>query len=204
MPAMLDVIFSMIIGLTIVFIIINANIIVGEGWFNYNNEMLVQEMLISTATLIEGEFRNMGFGVSKTPTSSAGVIIRAERQYIQFTSDLNRTGTVDTLEYYIGDADELDFQNEAIRPLHRRVNSGAERSVGYVTEFQLRYFQKNGDEFTTFPIINAANIYMIEIEMEVQNPHALHRDASDGGPDAIYAVTRWRQTRLGSKNLVTR
>jgi hypothetical protein len=165
---------------------------------------LVQEMLISTAILIEGEFRNMGFGVSKTPTSSAGVIIRAERQYIQFTSDLNRTGTVDTLEYYIGDADELDFQNTAIRPLHRRVNGGAERSVGYVTEFQLRYFQKNGDEFTSFPIINAANIYMIEIEMEVQNPHALHRDARDGGPDAIYAVTRWRQTRLGSKNLVTR
>jgi hypothetical protein len=44
-------------------IIINANVVVFEGWFAYNGEMLVQEMLISTATLIEGEFRNMGYRV---------------------------------------------------------------------------------------------------------------------------------------------
>jgi len=200
MPAMLDVIFSMILGLTIVFIIINANVVVSEGWFNYNNEMLVQEMLLSTATLIEGEFRNMGFGVSKTPTLSAGVIEEANRQYIKFTSDLNRTGTIDTVEYFIGSPDDLDFQNEAIRPLHRRVNSGVTHSVGYVTEFQLRYFEKNGNELTSFPLVGAANIYMIEIEMEVQNPHAYHQDEGD----EVYAVTRWRQTRLGSKNLITR
>ncbi len=200
MPAMLDVVISMILGITIVLIIINANMIVGEGWFEYNNEMLVQEMLLSTATLIEGEFRNMGFGVSKTPTLSAGVIEYADRQHIKFTSDLNRTGTIDTVEYFIGSTDDVNFQNEAIRPLHRRVNSGETRSVGYVTEFQLRYFEKNGNELTTFPLEGAANIYMIEIEMEVQNPHALHRD--DG--DEVYAVTRWRQTRLGSKNLITR
>lgn len=162
--------------------------------------MLVQEMLISTATLIEGEFRNMGFGVNKTPTSSAGVIIRADSQYIQFTSDLNRTGSVDTIEYFIGDPGDLDFQNTAIRALHRRVNNGVTNSVGYVTEFKLRYFEKGGNEFDSLPLINAANIYMIEIEMEVQNPHAFHRD--EGGE--VYAVTRWRQTRLGSKNLVTR
>ena len=200
MPAMLDVIFSMIIGLTIVFIIINANVIVSEGWFNYNNEMLVQEMLISTATLIEGEFRNMGFGVSKTPTSSAGVILEADSQYIRFASDLNRTGSIDEIEYFTGDPADLDFQNQEIMPLHRRVNNGPIMTIGYVTAFRLRYFEQGGGEFNSLPLINAANIFMIEIEMEVQNPHALHRD--EGGE--VYAVTRWRQTRLGSKNLVTR
>jgi len=200
MPAMLDVIFSTIIGLTILLIIINANIVVGEGWFNFNNEMLVQEMLISTATLIEGEFRNMGFGVSKTPTSSAGVILEGDRQGIIFTSDLNRNGIIDTVEYYAGDPSDVNFQNESIMPLYRRVNSGPERTIGLVTEFQLRYFQKNGDELNNLPLIGAGHIYMIEIEMEVQNPHALHRD--EGGE--VYAVTRWRQTRLGSKNLITR
>jgi hypothetical protein len=207
MPAILDVLFSMILGLTIVLIIINANVVVFEGWFAYNGEMLVQEMLISTATLLEGEFRNMGYRVGKTPQTNAGVILLADTNRIIFRGDMNRNGTIDEIEYFLGSPDDISFQNERIRILHRRQNNEPVRGVGYVTRFSLRYFSIGGVEFTQYPVQNPGNIYMIEIELEVQNPHALHRDARDvgeGDPDAFYSTAMWRQTRLGSKNLITR
>jgi hypothetical protein len=207
MPALLDVLFSMILGFTIILIILNANVIVSEGWFMYNGEMMVQQMLISTATLIEGEFRNMGFGVQKDPTSGSGIILQADETRFRFRSalDPDNPNTISEIEYRLGDPSDVPFQNEMIRPLYRSVDGGQEYIIGMLTEFKLRYFNREGEEVIggTSP----SNIHLIEIEMEVQHPHALHRDSRDiteGQPDAFYAVSRWRQTRLSSKNFQTR
>jgi hypothetical protein len=135
------------------------------------------------------------------------VILLADTNRIIFRGDMNRNGTIDEIEYFLGSPDDIGFQNERIRILHRRQNNEPARGVGYVTRFSLRYFSIGGVEFTQFPVQNPGNIYMIEIELEVQNPHALHRDARDvgeGDPDAFYSTAMWRQTRLGSKNLITR
>jgi hypothetical protein len=206
MPALLDVMFSMILGFTIIMIIFNANMVVAEGWFMYNGEMLVQQMLISTATLIEGEFRNMGFGVEKDPSTSTGIIIYGDATRFRFATDLGRNGTINQVEYRLGPTSDVSFQNEMIRPLYRSVDAGPEHTVGMVTEFRLRYFNKEGDELLP-PLNSPGNVHLIEIEMEVQHPHALYRDPADiqeGDPDAFYATSRWRQTRLSSKNFQTR
>ena len=213
MPALLDVLFSMILGFTIILIIFNANMIVSEGWFSYNAEMMVQQMLISTATLIEGEFRNMGFGVEKDITTDSGIIIRAEEARIVFATvlnpedwSLNDQSNVNRVEYRLGDPEDVSFQNEMIRPLYRSVDDGQENIVGMLTDFQLRYFNREGDELSV-PMDLPGNVHLIEIEMEVQHPHALYRDPQEigeGDPDAFYATSRWRQTRLSSKNFKTR
>ncbi len=206
MASLLDVVYSMFLGITIILIILNANGIVREGWFTYNAETMVQQMLISTATLVEGEFRNMGFGVEKEQATSSGIILFADSSNIRFTGDVNRDSTINEIEYRLGETSDVSFQNEKIRPLYRSVDNGTEHIIGMVTEFTLRYYNREGEELPV-PLINPGNIHLIEIEMEVQHPHALHRDHRDmapGDPDAFYATSRWRQTRLSSKNFQTR
>jgi len=202
MPALLDVLFSMILGFTIIFIIINANIVVGEGTFSYRTETMVQESLISVATLVESEFRNMGYGVKKEDTDNTGVILLAERNRIVFKSDFNNNGNVDIIEYYVGDPEDVPVMNDSIRVLHRQVNDEPPRGIGYVTKFDLTYFDFTGQEFNPAP--NPGNVKMIEIEIEVQNPYALASALQQPGEDAYYSTTLWRQTRLGSKNFNTR
>ncbi len=206
MPALLDVIISMILGFTIILIIINANVIVSEGWFMYNGEMMVQQMLISTATLLEGELRNMGFGVEKDQTTSSGIILFADSTRLRFATDLGRDGTINEVEYRLGDTTDVSYQNVMIRPLYRSVDNGDEYVIGMVTEFTMRFFNREGEKLTV-PMTSPGNVYLIEIQMEVQYPHALYRDPWDiteDQPDAFYATSRWRQTRLSSKNFQTR
>jgi hypothetical protein len=208
MPALLDVLFSMILGFTIILIIFNANMVVSEGWFMYNGEMMVQQMLISTATLIEGEFRNMGFGVEKDPTTGSGIVLYADATRFRFATALNPAfpDNINEVQYRLGPTSDVNYQNERIRPLYRSVDDGPELTVGMVTEFSLRYFNREGESLMV-PMIEPGNIHLIEIEMEVQHPHALYRDPRDiqeNQPDAFYATSRWRQTRLSSKNFQTR
>ncbi len=70
MSSLMDVIYSMLFGGTLFIIVLNANDIAAENQSTYHGDMMVQQMLTSTAQLIEGEFRNMGFGV---PEHSATV-----------------------------------------------------------------------------------------------------------------------------------
>jgi hypothetical protein len=165
-------------------------------------------MLISTATLIEGEFRNMGFGVEKDPTTGSGIVLYADATRFRFATALNPAfpDNINEVQYRLGPTSDVNYQNERIRPLYRSVDDGPELTVGMVTEFSLRYFNREGESLMV-PMIEPGNIHLIEIEMEVQHPHALYRDPRDiqeNQPDAFYATSRWRQTRLSSKNFQTR
>ena len=206
MASLLDVLFSVLLGVTIVLIILHANGIVQEGWFSYNAETMVQQMLISTATLVEGEFRNMGFGVEKEQSTSSGIILYADSSRIRFASDLNQKGIINKIEYRLGENSDVSFQNESIRPLYRSVDGGVENIIGMVTEFKLRYFNREGD-LLPVPLVNPGNIHLVEIEMEVQHPYALKRDQNNMDMESsgdYFATSRWRQTRLSSKNFHTR
>ena len=63
MSSLMDIIYSMLFGGTLFIIVLNANDIAAENQSTYHGDMMVQQMLTSTAQLVEGEFRNMGFGV---------------------------------------------------------------------------------------------------------------------------------------------
>lgn len=206
MASLLDVLFSVLLGVTIVLIILHANGIVQEGWFSYNAETMVQQMLISTATLVEGEFRNMGFGVEKEQSTSSGIILYADSTRIRFASDLGSNGIINEIEYRLGETSDVSFQNENIRPLYRSVDGGKENIIGMVTEFTLRYFNREGEALPV-PLVNPGNIHLVEIEMEVQHPFALKRDQKNMAMESsgdYFATSRWRQTRLSSKNFNTR
>lgn len=201
MAAIMDVIFSIVLGGTILMIIINANDIASENHSVYNGDMLVQEMLITTAQMVEGEIRNMGSGVPESQT----VILAADSSDITFFTDLGKDRVIDQVRYYLGPTSELNStQNERDRFLHRMVNGGSLSEIGVVTMFRFRYISIAGDELPTpVPSDQLGEIFVIEVTMEVQNPYAILRADSqvgEGERNALFSSSLWQQTRLASQN----
>ena len=201
MVVILDIIGSMILGGILLLTVIDANQIASENHSLYNGDMLVQEILIGNAQMLEGELRNMGYGVPENQRS----IVMADTNRIGFLLDLGRDGSVDTVTYYVGLPAELTkTMNELDRFLYRKVNTTAAMKVGVVTLLKFRYITLNGEQMTT-PVDTSrlSEAYTVEITMEVQNPYAISRDPGQvaaGERNALYSSSLWQQTRLASQN----
>ena len=202
MAAIIDVIASMIFGGTLFLIVLSANGIATETQATYHGDMLVQEVLTGTAQMLEGELRNMGFGIPENERT----ITRADSTSISFLMDMGRDGGVpDTITYSLGTVGELsDTQNELDRFLKRKVNTDPVLNVGTVTTFSLKYFTRGGEMLVTPVSTDRLNeIHVVEVTMEVQNPYALYRPKEQvqaGERDALYSTSLWQQTRLASQN----
>jgi hypothetical protein len=204
MAVMFDIILSLLIGGLLLLSIINASSVINQNALIINGEMAVQQSLVSTAQLVEGEFRNMGFNVRE---DSATTITAATDTSISFKCDVDRDGIVDVVSYWQGATSELSkTQNELDRFLHRRVNNGPIQSIGVVTKFNLRYFSQRELDTLIPPILPAdlSAIKIIEITMEVQSQFGYYKDPKDlkaNERKALYPSSFWRQTRLASQNL---
>lgn len=220
MASILDIIVAFSLGGILLIIIFNAQDIAGTQASVLNGDMLVQQMLVSVTTFIEGEFRNMGFAVSPDSASIRSALDTA----IMFLSDIDRNNVVDTVRYYTGPLSELaGTQNDSDRLLHRRINSGVVSSVGAVTRFSLAYFTQ-GQVDTLIPprpgqplwhihrpsgidsaaTVDFRQIKVIQLTLEVQNPYAIYKRQDDptiGTRGALFSSSMWRQTRLASQNL---
>lgn len=202
MGSLLDLIASTVFGGVLLITIVNASDIATENNSKFNGDEVVQEMLVSTARLLEGEFRNMGFGVS----ADSSAVVYADTTRISFLCGRpNAMTTIDTIKYRLGPTSELlKTTNELDRYLYRQVNSEAELGVGVVTLFKLKYLNISGDSLST-PVSHdrLSEIYVVELTLEVQNPAAISRQAAlihPGERTALYSSSLWQQTRLASQN----
>jgi len=201
MGSIIDYLGSLIFGTAILGIILNANDIASENQSIYNGDMLVQEMLIQTAHLVEGEFRNMGVGVPENEHA----VLAADSSSIAFLYDIDRNGVPDSIRYSVGSPDAMPgTQNELDRPLYRRVNNGPLATVGVVTQFHLQFMDRHGVVLPSpVPTTRLSEIHTVEITMEVQNPYATLRpegSVRDGERNALYSSSLWQQTRLAAQN----
>jgi hypothetical protein len=201
MSTIMDVLISMFLGGILVLNVLDAQDIMAEDTSTYQGDVLVQEMLITQVQYIEGEFRNMGYGLAP----GLQTIVAAGDSSISFLTDLGRDGTIDTLRYSLGPTSELAAtQNEMDRYIHRQVNSAPYTTPAVVTYFHLRYLTVTGDTLPG-PVASAdlGRIREVEISMEVQNPYALYRPQGmvvAGQRNALYSTSYWQQTRLASQN----
>jgi hypothetical protein len=205
MGTLLDLLASTIFGGVLLLIVLDANEIANENHSKYNGDQLVQEMLVSTVRLLEGELRNMGFGVPDTATNTP-IVRYADTSRIAFLCDLGRDGGfIDTVKYRIGPISELQStKNELDRYLYRKINSDPELKVGVVTVFKMRYLTQSGVPIATpVPSDELSEIGVVEVTLEVQNPYAISRQAAmvrPGERDALYSSSLWQQTRLAGQN----
>jgi hypothetical protein len=204
MAAIMDVLISMLMGGMLLMNIVDAQSIIAEDSSLYRGDVLVQEMLINQVQFMEGEIRNMGYGVPQGVRS----ITYAGDSSITFLMDANRDGTIDTIRYDLGPVSELSgTPNEMDRFIHRTFISpgGSETgNIGVVTFFHMLYINASGDTLTT-PVPQAllGSIKEVELSMEVQNPQALYRPqgtVKSGERNALYSTSYWQQTRLASQN----
>jgi hypothetical protein len=158
-------------------------------------------MLTGTVQMVEGELRNIGFGLPSYQPS----IKLADSTSMTFLSDTDRDGTVDTVRYSIGLTNELaSTPNELDCFLKRSLNNQPVEKIGVVTVFKLRYFTQAGELLST-PVTSSrvSEIYTVELTIEVQNPVAPPRNPASvkaGERDALYSSSLWQQTRLASQN----
>jgi hypothetical protein len=205
MSVMLDILFSMIMGGMLLLNVLRAQDLVYENSSTYQGDVLVQEMLITQVQYVEGELRNMGYGLAQ----GTRAILAAGDSSITFLTDIGRNGNIDTVTYSVGPVSELSrTQNEMDKYLRRTVKLpgiGTDQSnAGVVTYFRLRYLTATLDTLTT-PVSSSDidRIAEVEVSMEVQNPYALYRPAgmvAAGERNALYSTSYWQQTRLASQN----
>src|SRR5712692_4723796 len=103
MASMIDIVIAFGLGGVLLIIILNANNIAGEDASIMHGDALVQQMLVSTTQFMEGEFRNMGYGVNIDSATIRG----ATDTSITFLTDVDKDGILDTVKYWLGPLSEL-------------------------------------------------------------------------------------------------
>lgn len=208
---LLDILGSTLIGGLLLLILFRLNDTATENTFTYTGDLIVQESLVEAVTLLEYDFRKIGYCENWSNIDPlASSILLADSNKISFLTDVSTgrnlltglpkpgDGIVDTLHYYLGLTSELsstDNPNDCI--LYRVKNSDYPRgsNIG-VTKFKLSYFDSFGEEI--LPPINessAGTIQSMQIDIEIQNIYSY---------DNNYSSIFWRQIRLASKNLRNR
>ena len=199
---LLDILGSTIIGALLLLILFRVNDTAVQNTFLYAGELIVQEGLVEAVSIIEHDFRKMGYcenwEAMPNPTSA---ITFADTNKIVFLTDLPTAvgatgdGIVDTLHYYVGPTSELlSTDNPRDRLLYRVVNNEVPKSSNIgITNFKLTYFDSFGNKIAT-PITGTrtGSINTIQIDLELQTVYAY---------DQLYNSVFWRQIRLAARNL---
>jgi type II secretory pathway component PulJ len=194
---LLDILGSILIGGLIMLILFRLNASATSNLYNNTSEANVQSAMISVGTVLEHDFRKIGYckDWTKIPDPTKAILF-ADTSSIKFLTDINNNGSVDTLYYYLGPTSELsNTPNPRDRLLYRVVNGETPKSsnVG-ITKFKLIYFDSFGNTLAT-PVTPPGQIQKMQIDLQVENPEPI---------DSTYVVAFWRQLRLTARNLQNR
>ena len=195
--SLIDVLGSFLIGGMLFMILLRMNDASVQNTFKYGGDLLVQQNLVEVVSLLEYDFRKIGYcrDWQNIPDPSKAIIY-ADSNDIRFLTDIDNDSVVDTMRYYIGPASELsNTPNPRDRLLYRVINGSIPITANLgVTQFKLVYFNALGDSLT-FPIAVPSEIYTMQINVTVENYAAYDND---------YSSAFWRQIRMAARNLRNR
>jgi len=150
---LLDILGSTIIGALLLLILFRINDTAMQNAFSHSGELMVQQALVEAVSVIEYDFRKMGYCENwESIANPSNAIIFADTSSISFLTDLPSVGNtkgdgiVDTLHYYTGPTSELsETDNPNDRLLYRVINSATPvgSNIG-ITKFHLTYFDSFG------------------------------------------------------------
>jgi hypothetical protein len=202
---LLDILGSTVIGALLLLILFRINDTALQNSLSHAGELQVQEGLVEAVSVIEYDFRKMGYCENwEALANPSNSIIYADTSKISFLTDLPTSygaegdGIVDTLHYFTGPTSELsETDNPNDRLLYRVVNSATPvgSNIG-ITKFHLTYYDSFGNEIPT-PITypTTGSIYTLQIDLELQSVYAYKNN---------YNSVFWRQIRLAARNLRNR
>lgn len=194
---LLDILGSTVIGGILMMNLFQINSSAVENNYTGNGELIAQQNLSTIVQVLELDFRKIGYCADweqiPIPTQA---IISADSTGIDYLTDVDSDGIVDTMHYYLGPTSELLMTpNPRDRILYRVVNSEVPVAVNLgVTQFNLTFFDVIGNPIS-FPIDVPGEIYTMQIDITVEDVAAY---------DEKYSTAFWRQIRLAAKNLRNR
>ncbi|MBK8944868.1 MAG: hypothetical protein IPM32_06285 [Ignavibacteriae bacterium] len=212
---LIDILGSSLVGGLILLILFRMNDSTVENSYLNSGEMIVQSNLLSIIELLEHDFRKIGYceDYDKIP-NPATAIIEATDTSISFKTDVaidedvqTGDGNVDILKYWVGsptDSEVAGTPNPKDRILYRQVNSETPLAANLgLTQFNLKYFDDDGEEIHTMPSAPPLGIITLQIDVTVENT-ASYGDAAD---EDVYSKDKsafWRQIRLSAPGLSIR
>lgn len=212
---LIDILGSTLVGGLILLILFRMNDSSVENHYLNSGEMIVQSNLLSVIELLEHDFRKIGYceDYDKIP-NPAIAIIEATDTSIAFQTDVSISqavqtgdGEVDILKYWVGspiDSDVMGTPNPKDRILYRQVNSETPLSANLgITQFNLKYFDDDGEEIATMPSAPPLGIITLQIDVTVENT-ASYGDAADTDVYSKDKSAFWRQIRLSAPGLSIR
>ena len=193
----LDIVGSIIVGGILLFTLFNVNANSTQNTYNFSGELIVQENLVATVEVLEYDFRKIGYCEDpfKIP-NTALAILYADSTRFKYLTDVDFDGNVDTMEYYLGDADQLSSTPNPNDKMLYRVINGVETGVNLgVTTFKIRYYDVLNKELSVPRKFPPTGIFSMQIDVGVENTAAYENE---------YRFAFWRQVRLASRNLNNR
>ncbi len=194
MSIVLDLIGSVVIASFVILMGLRLNQSISGSADASSANLNVQESLVDIVRSIEFDFRKIGYNVPNPQNA----IVRDDSDHITFLADMNRDGTIDTVDWWVTQPIG-GFPNPNIRILYRRVSPGPAVGAALgVTQFTLKYLNQDGG-----PIMFLSQIWIIEMTLQVQSPYRVQDQVltDQSYQDMGYAAAFWRQTRLASRNI---
>jgi hypothetical protein len=207
--SIIDIISSAVVAGMLLLMALRLNAQANETTLIYNGSVVLQQNLVTLVTLIEHDFRQIGYckTFSKIPDPSKS-IRKADTSDITFWTDVYNTGNLDSVRWYVGPTTEMSSTpNSRDRKIYRVINNGT--PVGWnlgVTQFKLQYFEFDGDTIKVMPVADPGSIYMMQISLTCESPVPFaeeYRTQRKQDSLADFQVF-WRQLRLASRNLKNR
>lgn len=202
----LDIIGSAITGGLLLITLLRFQAENMENKQQFRDEILAQRNLVSVATLLEEDFRRMGYCTVRD-SMTVPIVVAAAADSIMFKTDfspdstglIEGDGRVDYLTYKLGGFIS-GTSNPRDRMLYRRVNFGpyGGSSVG-VTQFTLKYMKYNGDTLAR-PVASdkLKEIASVEVTIRIENPEPY---GSVAKVDSLNALQfNWKQMRFDIKS----
>ena len=196
-----DILGSVLIGGLLMLMVITVNGNLTKTNYQFGSEMTVQRNLVTIVTMIEQDFRRIGYcAIPLKFPDPTKAIISATQTSIQFIGDYNADGNLDTISYWLGDTASANFtKNPNDKLLYKKIGNKPTLSYNLgVCMFNFTYFNVLAESLAfpiTIPPNTPSGIYMFRLSVLLQSPEAY---------DTTYQYAYWRQLRLSAINLKNR
>ncbi|MFC2084577.1 hypothetical protein ACFLS9_05925 [Bacteroidota bacterium] len=190
MQYLLDILGASIIGMFVIFMIVQFNMQMSEA----NQELIMNNMsqfsTVTSSEIIEYDFYKIGYRVG---TSNKFLVAKSNE--VEYFADINNDGSRDSVRYYIGDRqriyEEIEMetsQNPYNRPIYRSVNGGKGELISIVRKFEITYLDSMGVKIPENLLINPSK----RREIRGLGVYVLTEASEKTG--GIYQGTEWRKT----------
>lgn len=192
----MDLIGSVIIAGYVILLGLRINMNMNDNAIATSTNVNLQEAMVDIVNTIESDFKKIGYGLPD-PTLA---VAYADSVRLRFRADMDRNGTIDSVEWYVGNSflkitgNGTKRDSLLVRNLYRKYNNetGMLAAVN-VTQFNLKYLDQDGASTSTL-----SNISMIESIIAISSPFKV---ADQVNPEkTAYATTIWRQGRTSTRN----